>query len=265
VQPPGHATARRPDDALTAVGLAIAIFGPLVLAALCVPLRTDIAPANLALLFVVVVALAGACGGRRAGAVAAVMSTLAYDSFLTRPYGSLKIDRAADVETALLLLVIGLLASELMTLVYRHRDASSRSRDEIDRLHRVADIAARGTHSDDVLDAVRAELMDLLSLRECTFEEPPFVDDLPVVARDGTVDGGRRQWAGGELSLPAEGVVIPVLGRGTCFGRFVLVPNWDVGASIEQRLVAVTLVDQLGAAFASETKPTSRGKDHVEH
>jgi hypothetical protein len=260
VQRPDHAIVRRPDDALAALGLAVATFGPLVVAALCVPLRDDIAPANLALLFVVVVALAGACGGRRAGAVAAVVSTFAYDAFLTRPYGSLKIDRAADVETAVLLLVIGLLASELMALASRHRAASTRARDGIDRLHRVADTAARGAHPDEVVDSLRAELIGLLSLRDCTFEQPPFAGELPVVARDGSIDGGRRQWAGGELSLPAEGAVIPVLGRGTCFGRFVLVPDWNVGASIEERVVAVTLVDQLGAVLASESKPTPRGE-----
>jgi hypothetical protein len=260
VQRPDHAIARRPDDAVAAAGLAIAIFGPLVLAALCVPLRDDIAPANLALAFVVVVALAGACGGRRAGAVAAVLSTLAYDAFLTRPYGSLKIDRAADVETVILLLVIGLLASELMALASRHRAASSRSRDGIDRLHRVADFAATGAHSDDVLEAVRAELLVLLSLRDCWFEEPPFANALPAIARDGSIEGGHRQWTGGELSLPAEGAVIEVLGRGTSFGRFVLVPDWNVGASIEERVVAVTLVDQLGAALAPQIRPLSRGE-----
>ena len=260
MQRPGHAIARRPDDALTAVGLAIAIFGPLVLAAICVPLRTDIAPANLALFFVVVVALAGACGGRWPGAVAAVMSTLAYDAFLTRPYGSLKIDRAADLETAIVLLVIGLLASELMALVYRSRAASSRSRDRVSRLHRIADLAARGATADEVMTAVRVELLELLSLRDCRFEEPPFANELPAIARDGSIEGGHRQWTGDELSLPAEGAVIEVVGRGSSFGRFVLVPDWNVGVSLEERVVAVTLVDQLGAVFASQAKPLSRGE-----
>jgi hypothetical protein len=260
VQRPDHAIARRHDEALAAVGLAIAIFGPLVLAALCVPLREDVAPANLALAFVVVVALAGACGGRRAGAIAAVLSTLAYDSFLTRPYGSLKIDRAADVETVILLLVVGLLASELMALASRYRAASSRSRSGIDRLHRVAGLAAAGADTADVVQAVRAELLGLLSLRDCTFEAPPFAGEPPTIARDGSIEGGHRQWTGGELSLPAEGAVIEVVGRGASFGRFMLVPDWNVGVPLEDRVVAVTLVDQLGAALASQAKPLSRGE-----
>src|SRR5437763_7128342 len=95
-----------PDDASTAVGVAIGTFGPLAVAALCIPLRGHVATANLALVFVLVVVAAGAAGGRLAGLAGAVVSTMAYDFFLTRPYGSLKIDRAADFETAVLLLVI---------------------------------------------------------------------------------------------------------------------------------------------------------------
>jgi hypothetical protein len=43
-----------------------------------------------------------------------------------------------------------------------------------------------------------------------------------------------------------------VLGRGQTFGRLVLEPDPNVGVSIEERVVAVALSDQLGAALAAE-------------
>jgi hypothetical protein len=243
---------RWPDDQGVALGLAVGAFGPFAVAALCVPLRNDIAAANLALVFVLVVIAAAACGGRMPGAVAAVVSTMAYDFFLTTPYGSLKIDRTADLETAALRFVIGLFASELMAFAQRHRHASTRSQDEIRRLHELADLVAEGTDPRDVLSFVCAELLRVLSLRDCWFERPPFTTELAQIWRDGTIEGGRRRWVAGELSLPAEGVELPVVSRGRTIGRFVLIPDWSVGVPLEARLVAVILVDQLGAAFAAE-------------
>ena len=230
----------------------IATFAPLALAALCIPFRDHADTANLALLFVVVVVAAAATGGRLAGAVAAVVSTMAYEFFLTRPYGSLKIDRAADFETAALLLLIGLITSELMSFASRYRAASTRSRDEIDRLHKVTDLLAAGTDTEQIVPVVRNELVGLLSLRDCTFEIAPFDDSLPRIEHDGTFDTHRRRWSRGEFALPDRGAELRVEARGTTFGRFVVVPEPEFGASLEARTVAVMLVEQLATAFATE-------------
>jgi hypothetical protein len=248
-----HHHGREPgDDAASAVGLTIAAFGPLALAALCIPVREHAATANLALLFVVVVVAAAATGGRLAGAIAAVVSTMAYDFFLTKPYGSLKIDRAADFETAALLLLIGLITSELMSFATRYRAASTRSRDEIHSLHKVTDLVAAGAGAGEVVPVVRDELVGLLALRDCTFEATPFDTSLPRIEHDGTFDIRRRRLSRGEFSLPDSGVELRVEARGTTFGRFVVVPQPDSGASLEARTVAVMLAEQLATAFAIE-------------
>ena len=76
-----------------------------MISGLLVPFRTDsIVAANVALVFVIVVVIAAAEGGRTAGIVAAVVSTLCYDFFFTRPFQSLKIDNGDDIGTAVLLL-----------------------------------------------------------------------------------------------------------------------------------------------------------------
>jgi Domain of unknown function (DUF4118) len=247
--------AARPDDRLEAIGLAIGGFGPLAIAALLVPLRHELVGVHVALVFVVVVVLAAACGGRVSGVVAAVVSTMSYDFFFTKPYQSLKIDRAEDIGTAVLLLGIGLIVAEVMAFGYRSRQGWKRTREEVTRLHRVAELVAGGVVAEDVLLSVRAELLGLLSLRECEFEQPPFESALPRVERNGAIEGGTRRWVGREFSLPAEGVEIPVLGRGRVFGRLVLIPDWNVGTSVEERVVAVALADQVGAAFAAEPWP----------
>jgi Domain of unknown function (DUF4118) len=246
---PARGRARPIDDASFAVGVAVATFGPLTLAALCIPVREHVTTANLALLFVVVVVSAAGVGGRRAGALAALVSTMAFDFFLTAPYGSLKIDRAADFETAALLLVIGLLTSEIVAFAHRNREGSRR---ELDQLHRITEIVGAGADPRQLASTVRSELIRLLSLLDCRFEPPPFEVEFTRVERDGTFAAPRRRFVAGELSLPEDGAEIPVVAGHESFGRFVLVPDLDVGVSRQARVVAVALVEQLAAAFAVE-------------
>ena len=98
-----------PDDAARAVGLAVAAFGPLLVAGILVPFRDDIASANIVLVFVLVVVLGASVGTRWSGAIGAVIAAMSYDFFFTRPYQSLKIDSSDDIQTTVLLLVIGLI------------------------------------------------------------------------------------------------------------------------------------------------------------
>ncbi len=225
---------------------------PVLVAATLVPLRDHLAGANEALVFVVVVVLAAAAGGRVWGAVAAVMSSASYDFFLTRPYRSLTIAGADDIETTVLLLVTGLIVAEIVAYARRSHAASVKTRDEIGRMRRIAELVANGAPSDQVLDASCQELQDMLSLETCRFETPPFGLELPRVERNGAVGGRKRHFIGHELSLPMGGAEIIVLGRGRALGRLVLVPDGTAGASIEARAVAVAIADQIGAALASQ-------------
>jgi hypothetical protein len=246
-----------PEDGLQAIGLAIGGFGPLLVAGLLVPFRTDtLVATNVALVFVIVVILAAAQGGRRAGVVAAIVSTMSYDFFFTHPYQSLKIENARDIGTAILLLAIGLLVAQLVGFAHQSHRRSERSHDDARRVHRVAELVASGASVPRVTEATTSEIGALLSLRECRFEEGA-VPDLPEIGRNGALDSGRRRYVGAELSLPAEGAVIRVLGRGRTLGAVVLVPDWDVGVSIDARRSAVAIADQLGAALAADTPRTT--------
>lgn len=242
-----------PDDTLKVLGLVIAGFGPLVVAGVLVPFRDEsIVSANVALVFVLVVVLAAAAGGAGSGVTAAVVSTFSFDFFFTHPYQSLKIDDVDDVGTAVLLLLIGLVVAWLVGFAHESRKRSERSEDDSERVHRVAELAASGVAIDELTAAVETELTELLGLVECRYEPGASMSQLPVIGRNGSLDGGRRRWVLSDLSLPEEGAEIRVLGRGRDLGRVVLVPDRDIGVAIQQRRFAVAITDQLGAALVDD-------------
>jgi hypothetical protein len=190
-------------------------------------------------------------GGRGPGAAAAIVATVSYDFFLTKPYLSMNIDSADDVETAVILLVIGLIVGQLVTITRRSRRKAERGAEEIARLHRVAEQAAQGADVGDVIRSTEAELSGLLDLEACRYERTRSGPPLPPLERGGAVVGGTRRLVGEDFELPPEGVELPVLGRGKDFGRFVLTPIARTPASIEERIVAVAISDVLGAALAA--------------
>jgi hypothetical protein len=233
--------------------IAVALGGlwPLVLAMAFVPLRSDVDSANIALILVAAVVVSAIFGGREAGAAGAIVSAIAFDFFYTRPYGSLTINSQDDVETTLLLLLIGLVVGHIATRGRGARRSAEAREGEIKRIHRVANLAARGEEAADVIMAAQAELMSLLDLEDCRFEAPPFSAALPRLDRSGALTGHEYHLQAGGFALPSGGAEIAVLGRGQLLGRFVLEPRADVGVSLEQRVVAVALADQVGAVLAA--------------
>jgi len=238
------------EQVRTVVGIAFATLGPVVVALLLVPIRSEVDNANLALILVLVVVVAAIIGGRRAGAVAAVMTTISFDFFLTKPYLSLKVETSNDVETVLILLGVGLLVGAVASRRRRAERERDQAADAITHVHRVADLVARDVSLADVADAVRRELRDLLSLHDCFLEFPPFLYVMPRLERGGNVDASEQRWFASGIALSPDGVELPVLARGTETARFVLIGDPEVAVTIEERVAAVALADQLGTALA---------------
>ena len=253
--PPGSIDERQESIA----GYVVAAVGPIVVAALLVPLRDELVSTNLALILVLTVVLAAVIGGRGPGAVAAVVAAISYDFFLTKPYLTFRIDSADDIETTFILLFIGLIVGQLAVVARRRQSAAARGSEELARLHRVADRVASGAPVAEIVRDVARELTNMLELRECSFEDPPFPEHpsgtvLPTVERNGTISGvTTHRFVRSGFALPEHGVGLPVLGRGREMGRFVLEPERDHGVSVEELVVAVALADQLGAAMAATT------------
>jgi len=246
------------------MGVGVGGLAPMFAAATLVPLRGRLASVNVILVLTVVVVAAGGLGGRGAGAVSALTAALSYDFFHTRPYLSLLIHDADDVEMTVLLLLVGLVSGQL---AWRARTAVhklDRGRSELARIRRLADLVARGVEPADVILAALAEFSSLFDLAGCRFDAVPFTGrlDLPRLERNGVIDGVRyRIRPGGELELelPEEGMTLPVMARGQIIGRFVFDFRPGASASFEQRVVAVALADQVGASLAVYPPPlTSR-------
>jgi hypothetical protein len=231
------------------VGVVLGIIAPMFVAGLLVGVRDVVQNATIALVLVVVVVLAAAVGGRRAGVCAAVVSALSFDFFHTTPYLRLTIDTADDMETTFLLLVVALVVGHIVAGSRRAQASADERHSDIWRIHRVAEQAARGAEAADVILAAQEELAELLVLRSCRFEAQPLLPVLPRLERSGYINSRVLQLRDEGFELPLEGVELPVYGRGQQLGRFVLEPTPGVGVSLERRVVAVAVADQVGAVL----------------
>ncbi len=238
------------------LGWVTAIAGPLAVSGILVLFRGELFATNAALVLVLPVLAAAIVGGRWGGVVSAIVAALCFDYFFTRPYYSFTINRRDDVETTLVLLVVGLVVGELVVRARHSRRLERASRREVDQIRRVAELAAGSGPTGRLITVVERELVDLLNARGARFERPPFRTRLPrfghgIVTIPGDEGSGDRP-----LGPPNE-VELPVWGHGREIGRLVLVlPDDSIGLAIpsDDRAIAVALVDQLGAVLAAATE-----------
>jgi len=241
---------RDPGDGHVPVGAAVGALTTLVIAGALVPFRDHLPNADMALALVVPVLLAAIVGGRLAGAATAVVAALTFDFVFTQPYLSLRISSKDDVATFVVLLIVAMVAAEVGIRGRRGGVAARESRSELDRLLRVAELSARGADVDDVVMSARAELIGLFGLDECVYQAERSGPELPRLGNRGALEGARLvSW--GDFLLPTGGVEVPVMGRGEELGRLVLYAAEATRASLEKRLVAVAIADELGLTLAS--------------
>src|SRR5262249_3857985 len=151
-----------------------AVGAPVLVSVALVVLGGRAPTTNAALVLVLPVLFAALLGGRRGGAAAAVVATLCFDFFFTRPYSSFTITRAVDVETAVVLLVVGIVAGELVVRARRdERRAAARAR-EIAQIRHVAELAAASSGASRLVRIVVDEVVATLGARSGRFERPPY-------------------------------------------------------------------------------------------
>jgi Domain of unknown function (DUF4118) len=225
-----------------------------------VGLRNEVDNTNVALLVVLCVVGTAAFGGRGPAILCAVVGAVSYEFFFTRPYYSLRINDSNDLETTLILLVIGVAVGQVSVYARRRRREATAAGDELASMRRLAERIASGADDQAVVELTVGELVSLLALLGCRFEVEPTGPTLPVLERSGRVEAPyRRVGSTGELALPPLGVRLPVVGAGRQVGSLVLEPDPAVGVSLEARLVAVALADQLGAALAHDGRQDAEG------
>ena len=236
-------------------GLVIGALGVVVtikLSGSLTSVRQSVGPTNVALILVVVVMTFAAVGGRIAGLATALAAALSFDYFHTVPYNTLRINSARDIETVVLLLLVGAVVGELAQRRERHRSERVASDDLLAGVLVVGHLVSEGFPLDVVWNTVKTALVRGFDLRGCRYE--PFGTEAPALPR---IDFqtpvprlGLRRFSGQGFELAEQGAELPVAFAGDMLGRIVLEPREPRGVSVKERRVAVALAEQLAIVLA---------------
>ncbi|MGC4940631.1 DUF4118 domain-containing protein [Kribbella sp. DT2] len=230
-----------------------AVTGPLVVCAALIPFRDGFANANAALLLVLVAVAVATAGLRSAGIVAALSSAVWFDLFLAPPYFRLTIDRRDDLEMTVLLVLIGAAVTQLAIWGRRQQARASRQKGYLDGVLTTSVAVAAGSSTAELIDQVRAQLIAVLRIDGCRFVPGSTTARGPLLSHDGTVTRGSHELKVERDGLPTNAEIeLPVQYAGRTRGRFLLTAATRITRpDLEQRLVAVALAAQVGAALAS--------------
>jgi hypothetical protein len=233
------------------VGVAAVV--PLVACAVLSLFRDSVANTNAALGLVLLVVAAAATGIRAAGVVAALSSAVWFDYFLTQPYNHFVITDRADIETAVLLLILGVAVSEIALWGRRQQGRASREQGYLDGvLSTAATVGAGRTSNSSLIEQVCEQIVDVLQIDRCRFD-PGSGPTLATLDDDGNVTYDARPFNVDRLGLPTDTeIALVVWSGGVVHGRFLLTAATRiVRPSLEQLRVAGALANQVGAALAA--------------
>jgi K+-sensing histidine kinase KdpD len=243
--------------------LAVALAAPLAVSAVLAGLRDVLPNTNAALVLVLVVVAVAAAGHRLSGLVAAASSAVWFDFFLTRPYHRFSIEDRDDIETAVLLILVGMAVSEIALWGRRQQAHASRGRGYLDGVVSAARMAAEGdTPPSAVVAFVSDQIAHVLGVDRCVFK-PGNPGPHPRINRDGSVTRDGNAIDVDRSGLPTNDVTdIVVTNQDRTLGHFEMVcASRVVWPTLEQRRVAVTLAEQAGTALATSgptQQPTAR-------
>jgi hypothetical protein len=215
-----------------------------------------VASTTAVLVLVLVVVAAAATGSRAAGIFAALAATVGFDFFLTAPVHTFTITDPDDVETAVLLLLVGAAVGEIALWGRRQQAHASREQGYLDGLLGTAGaVAAGAAASGEVVDLVRAQLVTLLHLDSARFD-PATRFGLPTLTDDGTLSRGGHPVDVTRKGLPTDTqVALRVRHGGTVYGHYLLTAATRVVRPTRNQLrVAAMLADQAGAALAADAR-----------
>ena len=224
---------------------------PLVLTAVLAPFRADFPNTDAALALMLAIVAVAANGYRLAGVLAAVSGAVWFDFFLTRPYERFTITRTTDIETTVLILVIGVAVTEVAVRGRREHMAATRRAGYLAGINAAAEAFATKNSPPALIDQVCDQITRLLSLSSCQFEYGVAGLGSPArLLHDGQVNVGTSTRDVEQFGMPAD-IELLVEAGGILQGRFWLQSLPDSRPTLEQRLVAIALADQVGLAVAA--------------
>lgn len=230
---------------------------PLVACLLLSSLRGVMANTNAALVLVLVVVAAASLGFRSAGYASAVVSAAGFDVLLTRPYGTFAIHSAADVQTTVLLLGIGVAVTELALWGRRQQSQASEESGYLDGILETTGAFATTIPPATLIEHVETELVSLLDLDQARYVRRTD-GTAPRIALDGTMTHRGRPLDVDRTGLPTDTEVwLPVgsVSDGD-LGGFRLVAVTHVSRPTRRQLqVAAVLADHVATVLRQEAKP----------
>jgi hypothetical protein len=243
------------------VAMLSGLAAPLALAVILVPFRSGLPNTDAALALILVVVVAAASGRRLAGVLAAVSAAAWFDFFLTVPYERFTITRRPDIETTVLLLAVGAAVTEIAVRGRRQHAAAARRAGYLKGINAAARAVATGESAAALTEQACGQLTGLLQLSGCRFQDGVAGIGGPArLLRDGTVvAGGRARDIEQYGPPPGRDSELLAEAGGRLQGRFLLTPSQRTRPGLEQRLVAVALADQAGAALSGGQLASRRG------
>lgn len=229
----------------------IAVVAPLVACLALIPWRDDLANTDLALLLVLVIVSVAATGRRPAGILAAASAAAWFDFFLTRPYEQFTITARRDVETTVLLLLVGLAVTEIAHRGRHHLERAASQAGHLEGLRLVAEaVSGDGTDRAQLIDQVRGQLTALLGASACRFAQGSG-DPGPVLAPDGLLAWGDQIWDVDNVGLPVQvETQLPAVAHGRTVGHFLVTALPDTRPALAQRRLAVALANLVAVTLA---------------
>jgi K+-sensing histidine kinase KdpD len=233
---------------------ALGVVAPLAVAAILVPSRGTFAGAAAALILVVVIVAVAVGGNRFTGFVASVSAALWFDFFLTEPYEKFAISQRSDIETAVSLLVVGPLVSELAARTRHYSRVSSEESGYVAMVQDLTEFAKSAAPSTLVVERAREALTEVLDLRGCYFDLQPSDPPMAQIQANGDVIHVDMLWPAEAMGIPGPEAEIASQWRGRVYGRFVITPTPGQPISLERRVVAALLASVVAASLATESR-----------
>src|SRR5262249_52908161 len=158
---------------------------------------------------------------------AGASTALAFDFFLTVPYGSFAIQSSDDIFTTVLLVVVGMVGGELVERARRSEAEAVARRAEGEGIHRRAELAAGGEPPARPIARTGDELASMLPLVDVRYEWGSAPAAIAVLTHWGA------SVPGGPGPTGPETVALPVRAHGRDLGYFALVfPHPTVGMTL---------------------------------
>jgi len=234
------------------LAVAAAALAPVVIAAVLVPFRGTFANTAAALTMVIVITAVAVIGPRLVGIVASASAALWFDFFLTSPYDRFAISHRPDLETTIAIFVVGVLVTELAARSRHHWQEANFAMAHVAMIHGIAVLAADSAPVAEIIGQTTDSLIQLLELRACRFDRALSEPPLAQIESNGDIALVGMRWPTREFGIPGPEAEIVAKWRGRVVGRFVVTPTPGVAVTLEQRIVAVAVVDVAAACLAGE-------------